>query len=121
MEDQMTIPDLEKIRRLESQLAEEKKKLNEWNARPNDDYKLAELMHSMYCRHDHTERCGWYYENGSSHPARKDPWSLGADHKRWLEIARNFKTTAVEIQKVAKAKKGYELYEALIKHLPRYF
>lgn len=28
--------------------------------RPN--YRLAELIHGKLCRHNHTDGCGWYYE-----------------------------------------------------------
>ena len=115
----MTIPDLAKIQKLEAELAEEKKKLAEWNQKPDDDYKLAELMHDLFCRHNHTDGCSWFYENGGSHPARSAPWELGDSHKRWLGKAREFKKQAATIQRVVKGKKGYQLAEALLKVWPK--
>jgi hypothetical protein len=117
----MTIPDLEKIRELEEQLANERAKLAEWDQKPDDDYKLAELLHERFCNHNHTDGCSWFYETGTSHPARHDPWTVGHAHREWLRTARKFKKTAADIQKAVKGKADYKLAEALLKVWPNYF
>lgn len=49
----------------------------------SDDARLAEELHSMQCRWNHTDGCGWFYE------VHKDvvDWN-GHSHSRWLTKAR---------------------------------
>lgn len=56
-----------------------------------DDFKtIAEMLHSHECKYEHTEACGWFYENDWD--KRPEPtagmrtWT-GWAHKRWLEEA----------------------------------
>ncbi len=116
----MAVPNLSKIQRLEAELAAERKKLDEWDKRPDDAQKLAELLHERFCRYNHTDGCSWGYECGSSHPARHDPWEFGFAHKEWLGKARLFLDTAGKIQKTVKGKSGYQLAEALLMEWPSF-
>jgi hypothetical protein len=104
------IPDVVRIRELEQELAEEQEKLKAWDAKHNDDYKLAELLHDRFCTVNHTDGCAWGYE--TSGPGTM--WETGHAHKRWLKKAKKFNKMALEIQKVARGKKGYKLAEALV-------
>ena len=48
--------------------------------------KLATLLHEQFCGFNHTDGCGWYYEEGEG----KDPWdgSMYGSHTRWAEKAK---------------------------------
>jgi hypothetical protein len=48
----------------------------------DDRYAIAETLHSMRCRLNHTDGCSWYYETwDSSTPAGN------SERARWLEKA----------------------------------
>lgn len=50
---------------------------------------LAEMLHSKCCRLDHTDQCGWEYE---------DDWT-GWTHQQWLKkadlVLKTWKTTNI--------------------------
>ena len=49
---------------------------------PMKDTELAEALHDMLCRWNHTDGCGWFYETDE-----KTKWS-GYAHKAYLDKAR---------------------------------
>lgn len=50
----------------------------------SDDARLAEELHSMQCRWNHTDGCSWFYEVNKS----VVNWH-GHAHASWLQKARN--------------------------------
>lgn len=44
--------------------------------------RVASKLHSMFCRHDHTEGCGWFYEINKE----VDDWTRGT-HEDYLKKA----------------------------------
>lgn len=57
----------------------ERKKMLIQNLNP-DEVEIAEFLHERFCGHNHTDECGWLYDNGD--------WSSFA-RKQYLNIARN--------------------------------
>lgn len=51
-------------------------------ARKNEARFLAEILHRKFCKLDHTEECGWYYEKWGDLTFMPDraKWFLRADH-----------------------------------------
>lgn len=56
----------------------EKQYLDELNNRP--EIEIAELLHALFCKHNHTDGCGWYYESWDK---------VGYSRKKYLEKAQN--------------------------------
>lgn len=50
------------ISELEEKLARLKSEQEEYDLL-SEDKKLAELIHQQTCRYNHTDGCGWFYEN----------------------------------------------------------
>jgi chromosome segregation ATPase len=49
----------------------------DFNALP-ENYRLAEILHKKRCKANHTDQCGWYYE---------DWLSPGYSREHWVDIA----------------------------------
>ena len=45
---------------------------------------IAELLHEVFCRRNHTDQCSWYYESGGYF--KTDPWKCN-EHERYLAEA----------------------------------
>jgi len=59
----MNIQDIdEKIKELEKEIEELKEQKRWFNGLPQAQ-KIAELLHEKQCHWNHTDGCGWYYEN----------------------------------------------------------
>jgi len=58
---------------------------------------LAVLLHSKFCRHNHTDGCGWFYEiDDGIHN-----WERNA-HREYLEKARSlFQKTGLDLPTLA--------------------
>lgn len=67
--------EIEKLKNRIKELEKEKQKLEELPV----DKQLALFLHKTLCTHNHTDGCGWYYEN--------DNWD-GEQHKRYLAKAK---------------------------------
>jgi hypothetical protein len=68
-----------------------------------DIYELAELMHSKQCNFNHTDACGWYYENSPGYRKGENKWTRGWAHKDYLEKAnRLVKKLDMSIEDIAK-------------------
>lgn len=44
--------------------------------------KLADLLHELFCENNHTDGCGWYYEESA-----ENCWER-FDHMKWLKLAK---------------------------------
>lgn len=64
-----------------AEIEEEEKRV----AALSPEHRLAEALHSLNCRWNHTDGCGWYYENADSYPT---PTWLGYSHAEYLKKAR---------------------------------
>ena len=51
-------------------------------------YEMATYLHDRFCVWNHTDGCGWYYEN--------DSWT-GYSHKKWLITAQEI---VVKVQNI---------------------
>lgn len=108
---------MDKIRKLEAELAEERKIEAEYNKLSNNEYKLAVLMHDRFCRLNHTDMCSWFYEFGEN---KEHIWTR-SEHLKWYNSAVDFLDSAQEImKKLEAAKTPFALAEAFIKHVPRF-
>ncbi len=57
---------------------------------------LADLLHELMCRHNHTDGCGWYYEIQDGH----HNWT-GSEHKRYLDRAIRMTKISSDIEHIA--------------------
>lgn len=48
---------------------------------------LAVFLHEKYCRHNHTDGCGWHYETSTKADVVTHNWN-GDSHKRWLATTK---------------------------------
>lgn len=64
-----------------------KRKEDELAARASltEEERLAEELHAMLCRWDHTEGCSWYYEVSGSGKG----WDSGYTHGEYLKRAQS--------------------------------
>jgi hypothetical protein len=108
------IPDYLKIQKLKADLAAAEAIKQEWDAKPDDEFKLAELLHERLCRWNHTDGCSWFYEFADGRPN----WS-GYARKDWLANAIEFLTAAEKVfEAMKKSGKGYKRAETLIENWP---
>lgn len=56
---------LDQIASLEAQVKKEEEKEAKSAHIPSTQKDLAEILHKSLCRHNHTDGCGWYYDDGS--------------------------------------------------------
>lgn len=81
---QVTIASLEAdIAKREQELADAKEQLKKAKLE-SPDKQLAKELHSMLCRWNHTDGCGWFYEFRN----KEDDWS-GNAHGQYLIKAQN--------------------------------
>lgn len=76
--------ELDKLRSAQTTLADEVKDLErKERERQREPLKaLTKKAHDCLCRWNHTDGCGWGYEEGQS--GKEDNWD-GWAHKRWLD------------------------------------
>lgn len=72
------------IKKHEDEIAKLKKEQAEFQSL-TPVQRLAETLHALQCRHDHTEYCGWYYEKWDNH----NNWGKYSAHNIYLEKANN--------------------------------
>lgn len=109
------VPDLRKIQKLRAELAEAEAVKLAWDDKPDDEYKMAELLHERFCGWNHTDGCGWFYEFADGRPN----WS-GYAHSDWLGKAREFLSAAEKVfEAMRKSGKGFKRAEALIANWPQ--
>lgn len=65
-----------------------KEKLNK-----TDEQYLAEFLHSKFCRYNHTDGCGFFYEGND--------WNK-PEHNRWLETAQDVLKIEPDVDKIIK-------------------
>lgn len=70
------------IARRKQELAELETQLEVAKTEP-DDYRLARELHTLLCKWNHTDGCGWYYEFKD----KQEDWT-GYAHDRYLTKAR---------------------------------
>lgn len=81
---------------LKEQLAEVEAEIRRQEGLPEVE-RLAEHIHQKTCRYEHTEACGWYYENND--------WTKWT-HARYLEKAK-------QVLEVADYKQATDLLDVL--------
>lgn len=82
----MKTPNADKIFQLKREIAELQKADSFFLAMTHEE-KLADELHTMLCRHNHTDGCGWHYEiRGGNHD-----WN-GSSHEPYLIKARSVMT-----------------------------
>lgn len=93
---------------IENAKAELARKEEELASRANqtEEQRLAEELHAMLCRQDHTEGCSWGYEVSGSGKG----WDSGYTHGEYLKRAQSVleivdAETALEVLTAAKANK----------------
>lgn len=72
----------EQIKKHSQELADLKLKLEEAK-KESPDHQLAKELHSIKCRWNHTDGCGWYYEMKN----KQDDWT-GSSHGEYLKKAQ---------------------------------
>jgi hypothetical protein len=78
----MKTPNADKIAKLQKEI-DELQKVDALFLAMTDEEKLAEALHTLLCRWNHTDGCGWHYEiRGGQHD-----WA-GSSHGPYLTKAR---------------------------------
>jgi sarcosine oxidase delta subunit len=75
-----------KIKELEAQLLKAKAE-KEALSKMTEEQILADQLHTLACRWNHTDGCSWYYEYDRGTVGRWEGWT----HKRWLSMAKKLR------------------------------
>lgn len=70
------------ISRLEKEIERLKKQKQEFESLA-PDIQLAQILHTLLCKSDHTDHCGWQYESNDKY------FSPNTAKNAWLTKARN--------------------------------
>jgi hypothetical protein len=88
--------EVERLQKLQIQARLEEQELEDASLKP-----LAEQAHNLLCTYNHTDGCGWGYEETS-----KDKWSCYS-HNDWLQKVRRIvsekRCTVTELAEILKA------------------
>jgi len=74
----LTEKEIDELEKRIEKLKEEKKKLIDLSP----EKRVAECLHKRLCVHNHTDGCGWFYENW-------DDFGTGYSKKRYFSMAKN--------------------------------
>ena len=69
------------------QLRQSKIRLEQAEAALTPDQLLAKRLHELQCTWNHTDGCGWYYEQKNG----VDEWISGSTHDGWVKKAIRFR------------------------------
>jgi hypothetical protein len=83
----------EEIKKRTRELADLEQQLTLAKLEPR--YQLAKTLHSIFCTHNHTDGCGWFYEMKN----KQDDW-LAHTHGEYLQKALKF-THACQAEGIA--------------------
>lgn len=53
----------------------------------SEERQAATALHEIQCTSNHTDGCGWYYENESE----ESTWNIGTTHEKYLRMIRDAK------------------------------
>jgi hypothetical protein len=98
-------------------------KVPEYNM-PEEIKQLATTLHNNFCKYDHTEGCGWGYEEGEWRRAKDHGWAKGMwnddmrAHNRWRINAENvldrMRKEGYSDEKVVEFIQGFNLIQKAI-------
>ena len=88
----------DEIKKLEKEVVEERKKLSVLT----EEQRVADYLHDVFCHHNHTDGCGWFYDDKSwTEFSRKEYLSKSKKllkiytEEEIYEILRNFKSCEI--------------------------
>ena len=86
------------VEKLEKKLEKEERRV----AILTKEQRVADYLHDIFCHHNHTDGCGWFYDDGSwTEYSRKEYVSKSIkllkiyDEEQIREILRNFKSCKI--------------------------